>query len=139
MNKTVRAALNIFGLSKLPKTQDELKAVYRRHVKMTHPDKHGGEADAKPFHRVKRAREVLSEAIDIADIPCVWVKFGEGEPQQAKVVKKSQIVGDFQSSCKFVVALHWFSGMYIQVEDGEWLEVTEPKDFSLGDILVCFV
>lgn len=139
MDSAVQAALIVFGLKELPKTQEELKAVYRRHVKKAHPDYCGGQADSTPFRRVQRAHEVLSEAIADASKPCVLVKFGLGDPQKAKVAVNVFEEYEQARGCKYIVALKWFMGLCIQVDGGEWHEVTEPVNFALDGVWVHFV
>lgn len=139
VDSTVMAALQVFGLTELPKTQDELKAVYRRCVKQTHPDTSGGNSDTKPFQRVFKAREVLSEAIEEANKPCVLVKFGLGDPQPAKVAKNKLDDYEPAKDYAYIVALKWFMGLSIQVDGGAWYEVAEPVSFGLDNVWVHFV
>lgn len=138
MESSVRAALSVFGLKELPKTQDELKSIYRKHAKKTHPDV-CGQTDTKSFQRVFRANEVLLEAIDEANKPVVLVKFGEGNPQPAKVAKNILDGYEPAKDCKYVVALKWFMDLSLKVADGEWREVPEQENFALDGVWIHFV
>lgn len=138
MSIAVRAALHVLGLNELPNTQEELKSVYRRRVKLTHPDVSEHD-DNKAFHRVYRANEVLVEAIRDAGKPVVRVKFGESEPTYAKVAHNHLEGYEVAKDCSYLVALKWFNGLSVKVADGAWCEVPTADSFALDGVWIQFV
>lgn len=140
MEHEVRAALAVFGLTELPKTQDELKRVYRRLAVKTHPDRFENDSsDDMPFKRVQRANEVLIVAVDEVDKPCVLVKFGEGNPIPAKVARNKLEGFEPAKDCKYVIALKWFMGLSVQIGNGVWHDVNVPDSFALNGVWIHFV
>ena len=132
---SIKAALKVMNIEKIPRTQAQLKSIYRKQVKVTHPDT-ARTGDDKPFLRVHKAYEVLSAVVDELNKPKVRIKFGEGEYKYAKVAK---IKPEGYKDCTYVVALKWFKGMTISIDGGEWIEVHEPKSYAICNIWVYFI
>lgn len=140
MEHEVRAALRVLGLTELPKTQAELKKVFRRQAIKTHPDRFENDSsDDMPFKRVQRANEILIEAVDEADKPCVLIKFGGVNPHPAKVAHNRFKEFEPAKDCKYIVALKWFMGLSVQVADGEWHDVDVRESFALDGVWIQFV
>ena len=139
-----RAALRVFGLRELPKTEEELKKVFRRLVKKTHPDTFGPNRQCvseKPIKRVYRAMEVLTEAIKERDKPKVFVRFGSGDVRQANVIdnhlyNNNPFSNTSAERCKYVTTIKWFTGLTVKVGSSGYRKVPEPMDFILKGVFV---
>lgn len=125
------AALRALGLRELPENENALRATFLAVIKRTHPDKGGTAAGAA---RAIRAKRVLSEAITRRDAPRVYVRFGIGRPQMARVVLN---LG--QSSARYLVTVKWFSGMSLKIGGTPWRVISAPGIFDFADVRICCV
>jgi curved DNA-binding protein CbpA len=129
LNQSERAALRVLGLKTLPATPEALRSAFSKAISRAHPDTGGTDADAR---RVLRAHEVLLETLARLRVPAVYVRFGSGHPQRAKV-RENQGSGDM---IKYVVIVKWFRGLSVKVGALDWLSVEAPQIFEVEGVRV---
>lgn len=145
--KELQAALNMFGINALPKTEHDIMKLFRKKVKEVHPEQalYGRtSATGTEIKQVYQARAVLLGALKEQERPKLWVKFGFGDSMQAKVLENEKYKKVFcddspQNQCKYVTTLKWFYGLLISGDNCSWSAVECPKAFAYGDICVCFI